>query len=161
MQSGGGTHELDAPPWQRVETTLMATARLIRDAYDARFATLDLNLTQASILMYVAEFGPVTQTKIADHLGQGRAATGATIDRLQQLGHLERHPDHDDRRVWQIHLTEAGTALVGTIARIDQDLRTELRQGISRDERQALATVMEQLQDNLRRAMTRPDRPHP
>ena len=35
MQSGraeGGTHELDAPPWQRVETTLMATARLIREA---------------------------------------------------------------------------------------------------------------------------------
>jgi hypothetical protein len=42
MQSGGGTHELDAPPWQRVETTLMATARLIRDAYDARFAAHDL-----------------------------------------------------------------------------------------------------------------------
>ena len=74
MQSGraeGGTHELDAPPWQRVESTLMATARLIREAYDARFATLDLNLTQASILVYVAEFGPITQTKIADHLGIG------------------------------------------------------------------------------------------
>jgi DNA-binding MarR family transcriptional regulator len=154
MQSGpGGTHELDAPPWQRVETTLMATARLIRDAYDARFAALDLNLTQASILMYVADFGPVTQTKIADHLGQGRAATGATIDRLQQLGHVERRPDSDDRRVWQILLTGTGRSLVGTIAQIDEDLRTELRQGISRDDRQALAAVMEQLQSNLRRAM--------
>lgn len=154
MQSGpGGTHELDAPPWQRVETTLMATARLIRDAYDARFAALDLNLTQASILMYVADFGPVTQTKIADHLGQGRAATGATIDRLQQLGHVERLPDSDDRRVWQILLTGTGRSLVGTIAQIDEDLRTELRQGISRDDRQALAAVMEQLQSNLRRAM--------
>jgi len=159
MQSGqfeGGTHELDAPPWQRVETTLMATARLIREAYDARFATLDLNLTQASILMYVAEFGPVTQTKIADHLGQGRAATGSTLDRLQERDLLERQPDSDDRRVWQIHLTPTGRALIERITEIDEALRTELRTGISREERQALAGVTQQLQANLRRAM-RPD----
>lgn len=159
MQSGGGTHELDAPPWLRVETTLMATARLIRDAYDARFAAHDLNLTQASLLMYVAEFGPITQTKIADHLSQGRAAIGATIDRLQQLGYVERRPDPDDRRVWQIQLTDGGRALVDPITRIDEELRTELRDGISRAERQALAAVMEQLQGNLRRAMQRPADP--
>jgi len=153
MQSGSGTHELDAPPWQRVETTLMATARLIRDAYDARFASLDLNLTQASILMYVAEFGPVTQTKIADHLGQGRAATGATLDRLQERSLLERHPDSDDRRVWQIRLTNPGRDLIDRITAIDEALRTELRAGITREDRQALAGVTQQLQANLRRAM--------
>ena len=27
------SHELDAPPWLRVESTLMATANAIRDAY--------------------------------------------------------------------------------------------------------------------------------
>jgi MarR family transcriptional regulator for hemolysin len=153
MQSGSGTHELDAPPWQRVETTLMATARLIREAYDARFASLDLNLTQASILMYVAEFGPVTQTKIADHLGQGRAATGATLDRLQERSLLERHPDSDDRRVWQIRLTNPGRDLIDRITAIDEALRTELRAGITREDRQALAGVTQQLQANLRRAM--------
>ena len=88
------THELDGPPWLRVESTLMATARLIREAYDHRFAPLDLNLTHASILVYVSDFGPVTQTKIADHLGQGRAATGATLDRLQERGLVERSPRH-------------------------------------------------------------------
>ncbi|CAB4586105.1 MAG: MarR family winged helix-turn-helix transcriptional regulator [Actinomycetes bacterium] len=149
----GGTHELDAPPWLRVETTLMATARLIREAYDLRFAEVDLNLTQASILMYVAEFGPVTQTKIADHLGQGRAATGSTIDRLQERGVVDRHPDSDDRRVWRIDLTPAGRALIERITAIDETLRTELRDGISREDRQALAGVTRQLQSNLRRAM--------
>jgi MarR family transcriptional regulator, transcriptional regulator for hemolysin len=156
LPSDGGTHELDAPPWQRVETTLMATARLIREAYDVRFATLDLNLTQASILMYVAEFGPVTQTKIADHLGQGRAATGSTLDRLQDRSLVERHPDSDDRRVWQIDLTSSGRALIERITAIDESLRDELRHGISREERLALATVTQQLQANLRRAMRPP-----
>ena len=145
-------HELDVPPWTRVEATLMSTARLVRDAYDQRFAPLDLNLTQAIILAYVADFGPVTQTKIADHLGQGRAATGATIDRLQSRGFVDRHPDADDRRVWQIRVTPEGRDLVARVSAIDESLRTELRAGITRAERQALSAVLQQLQSNLRRA---------
>ena len=156
------SHELDSPPWLRVESTLMATARLIREAYDARFTPLGLNLTLASILQYVADFSPVTQSQIAQHLGQGRAATGASIDRLQELGAVERRPDVDDRRVWQIHLTPAGVELAERISAIDIELRTELRSGVSRADRQALATVLQTLQSNLRRALTdgTPSRPH-
>ncbi|MCU1358877.1 MAG: putative MarR family transcriptional regulator [Ilumatobacteraceae bacterium] len=146
------THELDNPPWLRVESTLMATARMIREAYDRRFQPLDLNLTQASILVYVSEFGPVTQTTIADHLGQGRAATGANLDRLHNRQLVERRPDVADRRVWQILLTAAGSALIEPIAAIDRELRTELRSGLSRADRQALANVLRQLQSNLRSA---------
>ena len=80
-------------------------------------------------------FGPVTQTKIADHLGQGRAATGATLDRLQERGLVERRPDDDDRRVWQIHLTDAGRDLIRPISAIDETLRTELPAGLSRADR--------------------------
>ena len=150
------THELDSPPWLRVEMTLMATARLIREAYDVRFASFGLNLTLASILAYVGDFSPVTQSKIADHLGQGRAATGTSIDRLQVLGLIERRPDVDDRRVWQIHLTDDGRSMAERIAAIDTELRTELRTGLSRADRQALAQVMQQLQGNLRRALATP-----
>jgi MarR family transcriptional regulator for hemolysin len=127
----------------------MATARLIREAYDRRLAHLDVNLTQAVILAYVFDFGPVTQTKIADHLGQGRAATGATIDRLHERGLVERRPDPDDRRVWLISLTGPGRRLIGRMVEVDELLRAELRAGISRADRQALAAVLEQLQANL------------
>lgn len=154
MVTAPATHELDGPPWLRVESTLMATARLIREAYDLRFQVLDLNLTQASILVYVADFGPVTQTKIADHLGQGRAATGATLDRLQERQLVERQPDVDDRRVWRISLTPIGRGLIEPIAAIDTTLRTELRAGLSRVDRQALAAVLQQLQSNLRSAIS-------
>ena len=62
-------NELDSPPWLRVESTLMATARLVREAFDARLVPLDLNLTQASLIGYVAEFGAAPQTRLADRLG--------------------------------------------------------------------------------------------
>ncbi len=107
------THELDSPPWLRVESTLMATARLVRVAFDTRLACLDLNLTQASLLGYVNEFGATTQTDLADHLGIGRAAIGSVIDRLQARGLIERRPKPDDRRVWLVAITDTGARTRG------------------------------------------------
>jgi DNA-binding MarR family transcriptional regulator len=143
------SHELDAPPWLRVEMTLIGADNALRSAYDARLASIGLTLSLASLLAYVAEFGPVTQTRAAEHLGQGRAATGAQVDRLEQLGHVERLPDPDDRRVWMVAITPSGRALVDQVTEIDNVLRAELRSGISRAERQQLAAVLVRLQRNL------------
>ena len=149
------THELDAPPWQRVETTLMATARLVREAFNSRLAVLDLNLTQASLLGYVTDFGATTQTRLADHLGIGRAAIGSVIDQLEGRGFVERCPDPTDRRVWLVAVTDDGRAMAAEIAEVDEVLRAELRHGIGREERQALAWVMTRLQQNVHTAISR------
>ena len=106
------SHELDAPPWLRVESTIMATARAIRQSYDQRFNDLDLNLSEASVLAYVAEHGALSQTQIAKSLGLGRAATGALIDVLEDRALVQRQTDPDDRRVWLVEITIAGKELV-------------------------------------------------
>lgn len=143
------SHELDAPPWRRVESTLMATASAIRSCYDARLAPLGLTLSTAMLLSYVNEFGPVNQTRAAEHLGQGRAATGAQVDRLEALGLIERREAVDDRRVWMLAVTPEGAAMAERIARCDAVLREELRAGFTRAERQQLAQLLIRLQHNL------------
>jgi MarR family transcriptional regulator for hemolysin len=129
----------------------MATANAIRAAYDERLAPLGLTLSLASLVSYIAEFGPINQTRAAEHLDQGRAVTGTQVDRLESLGFVERQPDPDDRRVWLLAITEPGTELVASIAEVDEILRAELRAGISRAERQALAGLLVRLQKNLHR----------
>jgi DNA-binding MarR family transcriptional regulator len=156
MNTNLTTHELDSPPWLRVESTLMATARLVRTAFDARLAPLDLNLTQASLLGYIAEFGPTTQTRLADHLDIGRAAIGSVVDQLEARGLIERQPNPADRRVWLVAITGRGRGLAVEISEVDAVLRAELRRGIGREERQALAWVMTRLQQNLQSAITTP-----
>ncbi len=131
----------------------MSTARAMREAYDIRFAPLGLNLTQASLIAYLAEFGPITQTKCADHLRLGRANIGAIIDRLQERDLVERRADAVDRRVWRVALSAQGVALADQITAIDEVLRGELRAGITRNERQALASLMTRLQQNLLQAI--------
>ena len=142
-------HELDAPPWRRVEATLMSTANAIRSCYDLRLAPLGLTLSTAMLLAYVHEFGPVNQTRAAEHLGQGRAATGAQVDRLESLGLIERRTHAEDRRVWLLATTPAGSAMADRVAECDTLFRGELRDGISREERQQLAQLLVRLQHNL------------
>jgi MarR family transcriptional regulator, transcriptional regulator for hemolysin len=146
-------HELDAPPWLRVESTLMATANAIRSAYDVRLADLGLTLSLASLVAYVADYGPVNQTRVAEHLGQGRAVTGTQIDRLETLGFVERLPDSNDRRVWLVAITDSGLSLAESIGAVDRVLRAELRTGISRADRQTLAATLVRLQQNLHRSV--------
>lgn len=130
----------------------MAAAAGIRTVFDERLASTGLTLNTASLLAYVAEYGPVTQTTAAEHGGQGRAVIGTYVDKLEACGLLARQPDPNDRRVWLLVATEAGRAKATEIAEIDAVLRAELREGIPRSDRQVLAALLVRLQDNIDRA---------
>ena len=141
-------HALNAPPWQRVETTMMSTARDIRMAYDHCFEPLDLNLSQASLIGYVAENGPMNQTQLAAALVLGRAATGTLVDQLEERGLVRRLPDPDDRRVWLVENTAAGAEVAIEIVEVDEQLRKRIRSGITREERQQLAGLLLRMSAN-------------
>lgn len=142
-------HELDAPPWRRVDGTLMATARSIRKAYDRILADVGLSLPEASLLAYLGEIEPQTQTRLAQLLGSGRAVMGARIDTLEARGAVKRQPHPTDRRVWLVHITPVGEELVTTINELDHGLREQLRTGLTREDRQRLAAILVQIQRNL------------
>lgn len=106
-------HELDAPPWSRVEGTLISTARAVRRTYDRCFAHLGFNLAEASVLAHLGDGGPLSQVELSRGTDAGRARIGVIIDSLHAKGAVERHPDPADRRVWLVRLPAAGRALWG------------------------------------------------
>lgn len=153
---GDQTAEVDAPagsqtgnPWTRVESALMDTARTLRQSFDRRFSMLDLNLSQAMALALMAEFGPHTQTRIAERLSLGRAATGTCIDYLESRELVQRSPDPEDRRVWQVSCTSAGLDMADRVREIDNLMQAQVRDGLSREERQLLADLLLRIQHNL------------
>ncbi|HET9771336.1 MAG TPA: MarR family transcriptional regulator [Acidimicrobiia bacterium] len=145
-------HELDAPPWSRVEGTLLSTARAVRRAYDAALAELGVNLSEASVLAHLRDGGPLTQTDLARRIGTGRARMGAWIDGLAAKGAVVREADPHDRRVWKVALTPGGEALWAETARVDRSIRKALRDGTTADDRarlDALLTVINRNADRL------------
>ena len=142
-------HELDAPPWRRFESTLMATSKSIRRAYDLHFAEIGLNLSEACLLEYVVEHGPMSQTQVAESIGMGRAPAGTIVDNLSNRSLLRRTPDATDRRVWLLTATDEGNKLAERIGEVDKDLRTIMRRGLSQVEREVLADILLRVQANL------------
>jgi MarR family transcriptional regulator for hemolysin len=142
-------HELDAPPWRRFESTLMATSKSIRRAYDLLFAEIGLNLSEACLLEYVVEHGPMSQTQVAERIGMGRAPAGTIVDNLSNRALLRRTPDAADRRVWLLTVTDEGIKLAERIGEVDKDLRTKMRRGLSQVERELLADILIRIRANL------------
>jgi DNA-binding MarR family transcriptional regulator len=149
-------HELDAPPWSRVEGTLLSTARAVRRAYDAALAKAGVNLSEASVLAHLQDAGPLTQTELARRIGTGRARVGAWIDGLVAKGAVVRRPDPHDRRVWMVALTPAGRTLWAETARIDRSIRRVLRDGTSDDDRARLDALLRTINRNAD-TLTSPD----
>jgi MarR family transcriptional regulator for hemolysin len=142
-------HELDAPPWRRFESTLMATSKSIRRAYDLLFAEIGLNLSEACLLEYVVEHGPMSQTQVAERIGMGRAPAGTIVDNLSSRALLRRTPDASDRRVWLLTATDEGIKLAERIVEVDKSLRTIMRTNLSQVERELLAEILIHIQANL------------
>jgi DNA-binding MarR family transcriptional regulator len=86
-------------------------------------------------------------------MGTRRAAMGSVIDGLERRDLVERHPDPSDRRVWRVDITPSGRDLAARVVSVDEVLRSELRHGIGREERQALSWVLTRLQQNLQSAI--------
>jgi DNA-binding MarR family transcriptional regulator len=144
-----GGHELDAPPWSRVEGTLMSTARAVRRAYDRCLADVGVNLTEASILAHLGDAGPLTQVDLARRIGTSRARVGVHIDSLQDKDAIERRAHPTDRRVWMVHLTPAGHDLWTRTIDIDRFVRSYLRAGTTSAERHQLDTLLARIERNV------------
>lgn len=132
---------------------MMTLARDIRVVYDCCFDPLGLNLSQASLIGYVHENGPMTQTQLASALVLGRAATGSLVDQLEARGLVRRVPNPDDRRVWMVENTDEGTAMAGEIVQVDEELRNRLRVGITSAERRQLADLLLRMSANAQAAL--------
>jgi DNA-binding MarR family transcriptional regulator len=144
--------ELDAPPWRRFESTLMATSKAIRREYDRQLADLGLRLTEALVIAVVDDHGPISQAALAQRLGIGRASVGQTIDHLVSRDLIVRAAHRSDRRVHQVVLTDSGRALAAHVIERDRALRNKMRRGLSKADRTELARMLLCVQTNLRAA---------
>jgi DNA-binding MarR family transcriptional regulator len=75
-----------------------------------------------SLLVLAEQSGPISATRLVEHLGLGRTAMTSVVDRLERNGWVERRPSPVDRRTADLLLTESGRALVEAIRPVMRDL---------------------------------------
>ena len=71
-----------------------------------------LSFSQINILMRLAHGGSAGVSEIGEKLGVTNAAASQAVDRLVQLGLIERTEDPEDRRAKRLVLTKKGRELI-------------------------------------------------
>lgn len=137
-------------PSRQLEFLLAEVVRLQLRVYNGRFRSTGLNQSQVAALIHLDRVEEISQTELAERLGMQKAATGTLLDGLEGKGLVERTRGREDRRLQLVSISDAGRRVVGEVDRMGEALGTALRQGISREERTQLVSILQRLRENLR-----------
>ena len=124
--------------------------RLIGD-HAPEFTEVGVTMAQAKVLYVVLAAGRLRMSELAGRLGIGPSSASEIVERLVELGYLDRADDHDDRRQVVVTVTPEGAALLERFRELNQ---RQLREMLGRLDAGELAVVAESL-DIFHRAIDR------
>lgn len=109
----------------------------------AELMHLDLSFSHMKALRHIACHGAVPMKELADTLCMTPPSVTAMVRRLEQIGLLERVRSTSDNRVWLLHLTDQGRALIETLRWQRITLMQQLIDTLSPAEQHTLLDLLE------------------
>ena len=104
---------------------------------------------QMRLLGAISRNPGASQIALANLLDVEPITAARMLDRLQQAGLVERHPDPADRRAWRLHLTPRAEPLLSAArVKIERIVDTALER-FSDAERTTLEALLTRLRENL------------
>lgn len=113
--------------------------------FAARLTSLDLLPQHAGVLRMLGQSSGISQQELAARLDMHASRLVGLLDTLEKRGLVERQSSATDRRVYALHLTEAGRDTLkqlGSIARAHDDAMCD---GLSPAERTQLFSLLERV----------------
>ena len=127
-------------------------ARLYRKRFDERTRSFGITGPQMRAVVAIMRFPGINQGALADRLDVEPITTCRMVDRLEQAGLVERRRDPQDRRAWQLYLTEAAEPIADELQSIGQGLLNDSLQGVDDAAHAVVLAALAQIRDNLMRA---------
>ena len=112
-----------------------------------RLAPLRLSPPHSGILGVLRKSGGLSQQGLAEVLHMHPSALVAIIDELEDRGLVRRQDSVDDRRTYQLHLTDKGQAALRDIGRVAQQHNESLCAVLSQREREQLTELLQRIAD--------------
>ena len=112
-----------------------------------RLKKLKLAPQHAGILRILAMTPAITQQSLAKTLGIVPSRLVALIDEMESAGLVERRANRDDRRRYELHLTEKGRAMLENIGRVAREHSQELLSALSAEEQRQMANMLQRIAD--------------
>ena len=157
MTAGNTGRSAPAPALGRPPAVLFGNAgfllgkvhELARDRFEQNLAPLGLKARHYGVLAALAEQSPVAQNVLGDRLNIDRSTMVAVIDELEAAGRVVRRRNPQDRRAYQLELTDAGRAVLQEAVRVVDRVQDEVFAPLDHDQRQQLHAMLAALLRHL------------
>lgn len=128
---------------------LNKTALLSKINFNSRLRAYGISPEQWSLLFRVVEKSGLTQKELSDSTYKDQANITRSIDRLIQKGLLQRVPNEQDRRSFNLFPTEEATVLVDKVIPISKAHGEHLTEGLTVKETNMLKELLKKVYQNL------------
>jgi DNA-binding MarR family transcriptional regulator len=130
--------------------TIPHLTRLSRRVYaNATQELLGMNLKQVSMLVMLRDQGELPQNLLCDVMRTTQNTVVTWLNELEELGHITRLRDPEDRRKHNVAITETGAAALERAETELRRLEDDVLAGLSADERTQLRRLMAKALDAL------------
>ena len=121
-----------------------------RQTLSPKFEKLGLTPGQPGVLKSLLKKTEITQKELAQMCHVDQTTLSRNLDKLVQLGYVERKTDEECRRCFLISLTPTGSEKAKEVSIVFQELEKRLTNGFSEEEQKMLYSYLERMLCNLR-----------
>jgi DNA-binding MarR family transcriptional regulator len=123
----------DRQRFNRALDQMLELVVLLNHDMTQSLAARGLTVSRATLLWTLRRTGPSPQHNLADALGVTARTITGLVDGLAAAGLVTREPHPADRRATLVSLTDAGTEIVATLEREQEELGRQLFGGMPRE----------------------------
>lgn len=123
--------------------------RLMRKRLDIMSRPFGVTGAQWRVLLFLRRMPGSNQATLAGFLEVEPITACRMVDRMVAAGLVERRSDPDDRRAWQLFITETGTKLLDTMDETAGTMIEIALQGLSEEERMNATALLNRIRTNL------------
>ena len=138
-------------PFRTLGFLLHDAARLLRKRFEqkARAHGSCLTRSQWSVLAHLNRQEGINQATLAEILEVEPITVARLVDKLEQLGLVERRADPADRRARRLYLQPAAEPLLAEMREIGAATREEAMRSLSPEQREQLIEMLLTIKGNL------------
>lgn len=108
----------------------------------------DMTIDQGMVLLFLNEYPELSQKEIAKLVFKDNASMTRMINTMVKKNYLKRSLHAEDRRRFQIEITEKGKEVLAKLPPIIDHNRTSSLQGISKNELEQLELILNKIKAN-------------
>ncbi|MYM63543.1 MarR family winged helix-turn-helix transcriptional regulator [Pseudomaricurvus sp. HS19] len=127
------------------------TSRLMRRYFDERARQIGVTRPQWQVLTMLRRHEGINQGGLAEILVVEPITLCRMVDRLQEAELVERRRDPNDRRAWQLFLTDRARQLLTDLKPVGEELVQKAFAGLDANELEQLRRALSCVRDNLTR----------